>query len=254
MQEVFVMHDLLHDLAKYVSGDIYFRWEDAQTKRIQEVTRHFSVELGFKQYFDEFETLCNTKRLRTFMPTGRSLNYLWHWGINMLIHDFFSMFKSLRILSLSYSNLKDLPDSVGNLEHLCSLDLSYTIIQELNEEICSLSHLQILKLNNCEYLEELPSNLHLLTNLCRLEFKNTKVRKVPLHLERMRNLMVMMTSFNVGNGEELSIQRLEKFNLDGSLSIKELQNIENSQDALKADLKDYTLDTANNLMLPLLRP
>ena len=50
-----------------------------------------------------------------------------------------------------------------------------------------------------------------------------------------------MDSFNVGHGRELGIQRLGELNLDGSLSIGELQNIENSRDALEADLKNKLL-------------
>jgi len=89
-KEVFVMHDLLHDLAKYVGGGIYFRWEVNQKEKIQKITRHFSVELGYGQYFDGFGTLCNTERLHTFMPTGRNLNYFCRWDINMSIHALFS--------------------------------------------------------------------------------------------------------------------------------------------------------------------
>ena len=237
-EEVFVMHDLLHDLAKYVGGGIYFRCEVDQQEKIQKVTRHFSVELGLK-YFDDFGTLCNTQRLRTFIPTiipTRSIR------IKMSIHELLSKFKFLHILSLAKcSYLQELPDSVANLVHLRSLDLSSTGIRKLSEKICSLSLLQILKLNKCMDLMELPSNLYLLTNLCRLEFQYTRVRKVPPHLGKLKNLKVAMTSFIVGHGRELGIQELGELNLDKSLSIGELQNIENPLDASKADLKNKTL-------------
>jgi len=90
-------------------------------------------------------------------------------------------------------------------------------------------------------LEELPSNLYLLNNLCRLELKYTRASKVPPNLGKLKNLKVVMTSFNVGHGRESGIQQLGELNLDGSLSIGELQNIENSRDALEADLKNKTL-------------
>ncbi|XP_068485176.1 putative disease resistance RPP13-like protein 1 [Phaseolus vulgaris] len=237
-KEVFVMHDLLHDLAKYVCGGLYFRCELDQTEKIPKVTRHFSVELGHNQHFDEFGTLCNSKRLRTFMPKARNTYQLYyHWHCNISIHELFTKFKFLRILSLSHcSDLKELPDYVSNLEHLRSINLSHTAIEKLSERICVLPYLQILKLNYCRDLEELPSNLHLLTNLCRLEIKVTNVRKMPPYLGKLTNLKVVMSSFNVGHG----IQQLGELNLEGSISIEELQNVENSLDALEADLKNKT--------------
>ena len=235
-KEVFVMHDLLHDLAKYVGGDLYFSCKLDQTEKIHKVTRHFSFELSYPRCFNGFGSLCNTERLRTFV----SIHH-FRWGIKMSIHELFSKFKFIRILSLSdCSDLQELPDSVANLEHLRSLDLSGTAIKKLTEKICSLSQLQILKLNYCRDLEELPSNLHLLTNLCRLEFKKTKVRKVPPYLGKLKNLKVVMNSFNVGHDRELGIQRLGEFNLEGSLSIKELQNIENFVDAFESNLRNKT--------------
>ena len=238
-EKVFVMHDLLNDLAKYVGGDIYFSHEVFQGKKTQKVTRHLSVELDEFGCFDGFGTLCNTKSLRTFMPIVKSLNSSWE--MKMSIHEFLSIFKFIRILSLfGCFDLQELPDSIANLDHLRSLDLSGSAIEILNEKICSLSHLQILNLNYCYYLERLPSNLYLLTNLCRLELSNTIVTKVPPHLGKLKNLKVVMNSYNVGQTRELGIQQLGELNLEGSLSISNLRNILNSVDALEADLKNKT--------------
>jgi len=90
--------------------------------------------------------------------------------------------------------------------------------------------------------------LHLLTNLCRLEFTETRVVKVPPHLGKLKNLKVVMNSFKVGHGKEFGIQRLgELNNLHEGLSIGELQNIENSLDAIEANLKNKTLLVNLNL-------
>jgi len=235
-KEVFFMHDLLHDLAKYVGGGLYFTCELDQTEKMQKVTRHFSFSFGYSRCSDGFGTLCNAESLRTFVSIHR-----FFWRIKMSIHELFSKFKFIRILSLSHCFvLQELPDSVANLEHLRSLDLSNTDIKRLNEKICLLSHLQILKLNYCKVLKQLPSNLYLLINLCRLEFKGTKVTKVPPYLGKLKNLKIVMGSFNVGHDRELGIQRLRELNLEGSLIIQGLQNVENSLDALEADLQNKT--------------
>ena len=73
--------------------------------------------------------------------------------------------------------------------------------------------------------------MYLLTNLCRLEFIQADVRKVPPPLRKLKNLKVVIDPFNVGYSKELGIQQLGKLNLGGSLSIEDLQNVENSLDA-----------------------
>ena len=80
-------------------------------------------------------------------------------------------------------------------------------------------------------MEELPLNLQ------RLEFGDTKVKKMPMHLGKLKNLQVL-SSFYVGTTTEFGIQQLGELNLHGRLSIGELQNIQNPWDALAADLKN----------------
>nr|KYP47717.1 Putative disease resistance RPP13-like protein 1 [Cajanus cajan] len=88
-------------------------------------------------------------------------------------------------------------------------------------------------------LEELPLNLYKLTNLRHLEFVCSMVRKMPMHLERMKNLQEL-SLFYVGTSSEFSIQQLRGLNLHGGLSIRELQNIVNPSDALIADFINKT--------------
>ncbi|KAL2588253.1 hypothetical protein GLYMA_13G190300v4 [Glycine max] len=229
----FVMHDLLNDLARFICGDICFRLDGNQTKGTPKATRHFLIDV---KCFDGFGTLCDTKKLRTYMPTSYK-----YWDCEMSIHELFSKFNYLRVLSLfDCHDLREVPDSVGNLKYLRSLDLSNTKIEKLPESICSLYNLQILKLNGCRHLKELPSNLHKLTDLHRLELIETGVRKVPAHLGKLEYLQVLMSSFNVGKSREFSIQQLGELNLHGSLSIRQLQNVENPSDALAVDLKNKT--------------
>ncbi|KAL5141595.1 putative disease resistance RPP13-like protein 1 [Glycine soja] len=121
--------------------------------------------------------------------------------------------------------------TLGNLKHFFSLDLSSTAIKKLLDSTCSLYNLQILKLSFCKNLEELPLNLQ------HLEFGDTKVKKMPMHLGKLKNLQVL-SSFYVGTTTEFGIQQLGELNLHGRLSIGELQNIQNPWDALAADLKN----------------
>jgi len=237
----FIMHDLLNDLAKFVCEDICIRLGVDEPKGIPKTCRHFSFTTTRVKYFDGFGSLIDTQKLHTFMRTDwRMYNSLClPWYCKMSINDLFSKFKFIRVLSLShYRNLTEVPKSIGNLKHLRSLDLSFTDIEKLPDSISLLYKLQILKLNNCRRLKELPSCLHQLANLGCLEFINTRVKNMPAHLGKQKNLQVLMSSFYVEKSKELSIQQLGELNLHGSLTIHELQNIENPSYALQADLKN----------------
>ncbi|CAJ1977959.1 unnamed protein product [Sphenostylis stenocarpa] len=237
----FIMHDLLNDLAKYVCGNICFRFGVDEDKRIPVRTRHLSLVTNEDQYSDEFGSLYYAKRLRTFMPTSRRISIDNYWDCKMVMDELFSKFKFLRVLSLSCCrSLKEVPGLVGDLKHLRSLDLSSTLIQKLPDSTCSLYNLQILKLNSCFNLKELPSNLHKLTNLRRLELMKTNLRKMPVHLGKLNNLQVMMSSFMVGESSEFSIQQLGDLSLRGGITIEHLENILNPLDAMAADLKSKT--------------
>ncbi|XP_020238466.1 putative disease resistance RPP13-like protein 1 [Cajanus cajan] len=232
----FLMHDLLNDLAKYVCGNICFRLGVDKPKSMSK-SRHFSFVSKYNnQYCDEFGDFCYAKRLRTFIHTC-----FYPWRCNMLIHELFSKFIFIRVISLfRCQDLREVPESIGNLKHLCSLDLSETKIRKLPDSTCSLYNLQILKLNYCFYLEELPSTLHKLTNLRHLEFIHTKVTKMPMHLGKLKNLQVLSSFFVGKSSDESNIQQLRELNLHEKLLIGNLQNIVNPLDALAADLKNKT--------------
>ncbi|XP_068501514.1 putative disease resistance RPP13-like protein 1 isoform X2 [Phaseolus vulgaris] len=237
----FVMHDLLNDLAKYVCADFCFRLKFDNEKCMPKTTRHFSFEFCDVKSFDGFESLTDAKRLRSFLPIN-SWRAKWHFKIS--IHNLFSEIKFIRVLSFrGCLDLREVPDSVGDLKHLQSLDLSSTEIQKLPDSICLLYKLLILKLSSCSMLEEFPSNLHKLTKLRCLEFVGTKVRKMPMHFGELKNLQVL-SMFLVDKNSELSTKHLGGLgglNLHGRLSINDVQNIGNPLDALKANLKDKRL-------------
>ncbi|XP_027923644.1 putative disease resistance RPP13-like protein 1 isoform X3 [Vigna unguiculata] len=240
----FSMHDLLNDLAKYVCADFCFRLKFDKGNCIPKTTRHFSFAFDDVECFDGFGSLTDAKRLRSFFPYKefgrRNIGY-YPLQFKTLIHELFSKLKFLRVLSLDgYSDLREVPDSVGDLKHLHSLDLSRTGIQKLPESTCLLYNLLILKLNYCSSLEELPLNLHKLTKLHCLEFENTKVTKMPMHFGELKNLQVLSSVF-IDKNKEFSTKHLGCLNLHGRLSINEVQNIVNPLDALEANLKNKDL-------------
>ncbi|ESW05590.1 hypothetical protein PHAVU_011G192500 [Phaseolus vulgaris] len=208
----FVMHDLVNDLAKYVSGEMCFRLgvDNAEGERVPNTIRHFSTVKSVE--CDEYRSLCDAKRLRTFITFFDS-----HMSIQKLI----SNFKFLRLLSLSWTIIIEVPDTIADLIHLRSLNLSTTNIERLPDSICSLYNLQVLKLNKC------------ISPSCHLELMGTTLTKVPMLLGKLKNLQVWMDRFEVGKSSS-------ELDVHGELSITNLENIVNLCDALAANLKNKT--------------
>lgn len=240
----FVMHDLIVDLAEFVSGEFSFRLEGEKNNHPSKRTRHLSYS---KLQFDDLEKIAAMcENLRTFLPSQilswpRCLN-------NEAVGRLISKHKSLRALSLSHCcNLTALPDSLGDLIHLRYLDLSSTPISKLPESMCSLHNLQTLLLINCAHLTELPVKMAMLTDLRCLDIRGTKLSKMPLHMGSLKNLQTL-TGFVLGSVHGAGIEELKNFSfLKGKISISNLQNIIDPHDAMKANLLDKM--QLNELML-----
>jgi Leucine-rich repeat (LRR) protein len=237
----FVMHDLVSDLAKSISGQFILRLEGDCSHEIVNNTRHLSY--FSKQEFHslkKFETLHKAKRLRTFLHLNM-FSYPWpKYRLNgKVLHDLLPTLRCLRVLSLlRYENFTELPDSIGKLKYLCYLDLSFTRVQRLPDSICQLCNLQTLILSMCEQLVALPREMYKLINLQHLDIFGTRITEMPEKLGRLKRLQTL-TKFIIGKRSGSCIRELGKLtNLRGSLSILEIQNVESPTDALEASLRD----------------
>lgn len=232
-RKCYVIHDLMSDLAEYVSGEFSFRFKGGKTCLMSKRTRHWSYS---KVKFEDLDYVMDTcEHLRTFLPSqmlpwSKCLN-------NEAVSGLLSKLTSLRTLSLSHChNLTVIPGSLGNLVHLRYLDLSFTAISKLPDSTGSLYNLQTLLLTNCASVTELPLNMGRLTNLRYLDISGTKLSHMPLHMGRLRNLQIL-TAFVQGNGCGSSIKELKELPfLSKRLSISNLQYVVNPLDAMKANL------------------
>ncbi|XP_062016475.1 putative disease resistance RPP13-like protein 1 [Rosa rugosa] len=223
---VFTMHDLIHDLANFVSGEFCVRLEDNDSV-LENVSksRHFSCATGS---FDQWDSLYEAKYLRTFLVSG----YKWDQRPN-LDFDIFLKLQCLRVLNLSSYNIGELPSSISKLKHLRHLDLSDSSIKKLPDEMCTLYNLQTLLLSGCSKLVELPTDLGRLINLRHLDIEDTKIEKMPPRMGKMKDLQTLRGRFLLDKctGDNIvEIKELQQ--LRGRLWISGLRNIVHVTDAI----------------------
>ncbi|KAK5833066.1 hypothetical protein PVK06_016878 [Gossypium arboreum] len=113
----FVRHDLISDLAKFVTGEFICRLEGSGGfSVITEKTRHMSNVLEFHDVRQKFQSLAKAKGLRTFLNMNSS--FPWVYVSNVLMHDL-TVKSSLRVLSLvGYTNISNLPEDIVNASGL----------------------------------------------------------------------------------------------------------------------------------------
>ncbi|XP_059432765.1 putative disease resistance RPP13-like protein 1 [Corylus avellana] len=237
----FVMHNLVSDLAKSISGQFILRLEGDCPPKVVSNTRHLSY--FSKQMFHsskKFDTLHEAKRLRTFLHLSMfHLYWPCYCLTKKVVHDILPTLRCLRVLSLSnYGNITELLDSIGKFKYLRYLDLSCTNVERLPDSICQLYNLQTLILSYCRDLVGLPRDMWKLVNLRHLDIIGTSIKEMPIQLGRLKCLQTL-TKFIIDEGSVLCIGELGKLtNLQGSLSISGLQNVESPTNAINARLGD----------------
>ncbi|XP_052113071.1 putative disease resistance RPP13-like protein 1 isoform X1 [Arachis duranensis] len=235
---LFVMHDLMHDLATFFASKFYFRVKEFGNPHvIDSKTRHLSYTTKPWDRISRLREACNGARhMRTFLHFHLLHS---HQSIDIESDSWLLLLqlKCLRVLSFKCFPIKSLPDSIGELIHLRYLDLSFTPIVILPESLCNLYNLQTLKLKNCHQLEMLPCRMHDLVNLRHLDIEGaSRLKEMPKGMGKLKHLN-LLERYIVGEHEENGIKELATLNnLQGSLCIVNLENVTNSGEAFEAKM------------------
>uniref|UniRef100_M1BW10 NBS-LRR resistance protein n=1 Tax=Solanum tuberosum TaxID=4113 RepID=M1BW10_SOLTU len=200
----FKMHDLIHDLATSLFS------ASASSNNIREISvkgHPHMMSIGFAKVVSSY----SRSHLQKFV--------------------------SLRVLNLSYIELKHLPSSIGDLVHLRYLNLSGNLrIRSLPKQLCKLQNLQTLDLHRCYSLSCLPKETSKLGSLRNLLLNDCYgLTCMP---PRIASLTCLKTlgCFAVGRKKSCRIGELRNLNLYGSISITHLERVKNDMDAKEANL------------------
>ncbi|MED6168474.1 hypothetical protein PIB30_011903 [Stylosanthes scabra] len=235
----FVIHDLMHSMARFFAKGFYFRADELRKNatEIEVNTRHLSFTPKHMHPILELSKACTEAiHMRTFLCV-----LLPHIDEPLVEGDSWLLLlqlRLLRVLSLNCFVLSSLPDSVSELIHLRYLDLSFSSFDKLPESLCNLYNLQTLKLYECSVLKMLPSRMQDLVNLYHLDIRKAySLKEMPMGMSKLTHLNYLLGRYIVGKHEENGIRELGTLeNLKWSLNISNLQNVNSSDEALEAKI------------------
>ncbi|KAM5569584.1 putative disease resistance protein RGA3 [Rosa sericea] len=214
----YTMHDLVHDLAEEVSKCDSLTQDLNDTCEVRHVARIPPSTL-------ENMSEVTVRRLQSLFSNDQVSDII------------FSKFRALRVLNLQRANIQELPNSFGKLKHLRYLDVSYSRIKALPKSIGKLYNLQTLRMQQTDYLKEVPREMQNLINLRHLYFDKTM--EFPAGILRGLTNLRTLSYFNVGKEMGVGIEELVGLNhLKGKLIIRNLENIRDEEEAKKAKLED----------------
>ncbi|XP_024188858.1 putative disease resistance protein At3g14460 isoform X2 [Rosa chinensis] len=170
---------------------------------------------------DLAEQVSNMTNSRSLFSKGEALGSI------------FPSFRSLRVLNLYKADIDKLPSSIGKLTHLRYLNVMETNVKTFPKSIGQLYYLETFKMPY--HVEEFPKIIANMINLRHVYFG--KYAKVPVGiLGRLTNLR-SLPFLKVGKEIGPLIEELGGLNhLRDTLSISNLENVRDGEDAMKAKL------------------
>ncbi|XP_030942309.1 putative disease resistance protein RGA4 [Quercus lobata] len=223
------MHDLMHDLAQFIMMLECSTVESGKEMKVSKRIRHLSFTMS-SEVIPWTKDIYKVQSLRSCIQTTPDYNRQYKSLLPLL-----SKQKYLRVWDFRCA-IEEVPRSIINLKHLRYLDMSYSRIKILPESTTCLLNLEVLKLDYCYNLLELPNGMKHMKSLTYLGLTNCYfLTHMPKEMGQLTCLH-SLSLFIVGKDDGYQINELKGLNLRGALCLKDLDNVTNLMDAKNANL------------------
>ncbi|KAG0520469.1 hypothetical protein BDA96_08G076800 [Sorghum bicolor] len=231
-EEYYVMHDLMHDLAKYVSaGECTTLIDPSMLENESENIRHLRIACIDKFSTEEIKKITRFKNLRTAIFDGPGLV---HNDIFSMVENAIQKSKSLRLLRSNLENTFHLP-KLADLKHLRYVYL-HRISLEGMRGLVKLYHLQLVDcLNDCR---EEPRQVMYLGNMDHLRYVNYGSRRIgEFPIGRLTSLQELH-NYRVQGSKGNKISAIKNLKALRELEVFSIENVESLEEADNAKLKE----------------
>ncbi|KAF5775930.1 putative virus X resistance protein-like, coiled-coil [Helianthus annuus] len=239
-ESLFIMHDLMNDLATFVAGEFFLRFDNHMETNPEALVKYRHMSFTREEYvgYQKFEAFKGAKSLRTFLAVSPGVDKGWGYCYlsSKILDDLLPELTLLRVLSLSRFQISEVPEFIGTLKHLRYLNLSRTNIEELPENVGNLYNLQTLIVSECWGLTNLPKSFLNLKRLRHLDIRHTPLEKLPLGIGELESLQTLSKIIIEGD-DGFAINELKGLtNLHGKVSIEGLHKVQSAKHAREANL------------------
>ncbi|KAF7032422.1 hypothetical protein CFC21_043594 [Triticum aestivum] len=225
-KRLYLMHDLIHDLAQMVSDGDCGRVEGDMSKNILPTIRHLSVS---SNCLGKIKDQYDLKRLRTLIVFRDPL-----MPPSPIPDGFLAEIKNVRTLDFTGCDISKLPEAIDVLTHLRYIALPDTI-KTIPESVSRLLHLQTLDIPKKCQLDGFPEGMHQLTSLRYLGIESKYISTIR-GIGSLVNLQGSV-EFHVKKEKGRTLEELKDMkDLHGLLSIKNLENVQCKEEACEAQL------------------
>ncbi|KAL6653149.1 hypothetical protein ACP70R_012074 [Stipagrostis hirtigluma subsp. patula] len=250
-EQYFVVHDLIHDVAREVSLRDCLTVDGSDLQKVFPSIRHVGIwtesvyneqnierSITFEEKLDQMEYNGILTGLESLMLVG-----VYDENFSTKFVKILKQLRYIRVLQLSAMpfNAEILLSSVKKFIHLRYLELRFDSDSRkpLPDAICKLYHLQVLDVRHWRGLDDLPNGMSNLVNLrCLLVPGSGSLHSKISRVGELKFLQELK-EFRVQQESGFEISQLENLNeIRGSLRIFDLENVTKKEEASRARIKD----------------